>query len=212
VLEAAEADIEFDGKDFRVAGTDKAKSFVDIVKTSFVTAKLPNDMSIGIDETGSFTPPGATYPNGCHIAEVEIDPNTGEVKVLDYTVVDDFGNVMNPMMVEGQVHGGVAQGLGQALIEEVVHDPATGQVLTGSFMDYAMPRATDMPMIRIETHAVPTKVNALGAKGVGEAGTVGALTAVVNAACSALAPLGVKHIDMPLTPYRVWAAIRAAKA
>ncbi|MBL0930331.1 MAG: molybdopterin-dependent oxidoreductase [Alphaproteobacteria bacterium] len=105
----------------------------------------------------------------------------------------------------------MAQGLGQALIEEVVHDPATGQVLTGSFMDYAMPRATDMPMIRIETHAVPTKVNLLGAKGVGEAGTVGALTAVINAACSALAPLGVKHIDMPLTPYRVWAAIQAAK-
>ncbi|MBL8654253.1 MAG: molybdopterin-dependent oxidoreductase, partial [Alphaproteobacteria bacterium] len=212
VLEAAEADIEFDGKDFRIAGTDKAKSFVDIVKTSFVTAKLPADMSIGIDETGSFQPPGATYPNGCHIAEVEIDPNTGEVKVLDYTVVDDFGNVMNPMMVEGQVHGGVAQGLGQALLENCVYDPETGQLLTGSFMDYAMPRAYDLPPIRFAYNEVPCRNNPLGVKGAGEAGAIGAPPSIIAAVVDALAEYGVKHIDMPATPEKVWRLIQAGSA
>jgi carbon-monoxide dehydrogenase large subunit len=199
-LEAALADIEFGDGVFRIAGTDRVASWAEIAGPEGLKADV------------HFQPPAVTFPNGCHVCEVEVDPETGAVVVVSYAAVEDIGNVMNRQIAEGQIHGGVAQGLGQALIEEVVHDSATGQVLTGSFMDYAMPRATDMPMIRIETHAVPTKVNALGAKGVGEAGTVGALTAVVNAACSALAPLGVKHIDMPLTPYRVWAAIRAAKA
>jgi len=212
MLEAAEADIEFDGKDFRVAGTDKAKSFIDVVKTSFITTKLPADMSIGIDETGSFTPPGATYPNGCHIAEVEIDPNTGEVRVLDYTVVDDFGNVMNPMMVEGQVHGGVAQGLGQALLENCVYDPETGQLLTGSFMDYAMPRAYDLPPIRFAYNEVPCRNNPLGVKGAGEAGAIGAPPSIIAAVVDALAEYGVKHIDMPATPEKVWRLIQAGSA
>ncbi len=212
MLEAAEADVEFDGKDFRVAGTDKTKSFTEVVKTSFITTKLPNDMSIGIDETGSFTPPGATYPNGCHIAEVEIDPNTGEVKVLDYTVVDDFGNVMNPMMVEGQVHGGVAQGLGQALLENCVYDPETGQLLTGSFMDYAMPRAYDLPPIRFAYNEVPCRNNPLGVKGAGEAGAIGAPPSIIAAVVDALSEYGVKHIDMPATPEKVWRLIQAGSA
>ncbi len=199
-LEAALADIEFGDGVFRIVGTDRVARWAEIAGPEGLKADV------------HFQPPAVTFPNGCHVCEVEVDPETGAVEVVSYAAVEDIGNVMNRQIAEGQIHGGVAQGLGQALIEEVVHDPATGQVLTGSFMDYAMPRATDMPMIQIATHAVPTKVNALGAKGVGEAGTVGALTAVINAACSALAPLGVTHIDMPLTPYRVWAAIQAAKS
>lgn len=208
-LEAAEADIEFDGKSFRVAGTDKAKSMADIAKASFTTARLPPDMSIGIDETASFAPPGATYPNGCHIVEVEIDRATGVVQVVDYVVVDDFGNVMNPLMVAGQVHGGVAQGLGQALLENCVYDPETGQLLTGSFMDYAMPRAYDLPEIRFAYNEVPCKNNPLGVKGAGEAGAIGAPPAIIAAVVDALAEFGVKHVDMPATPEKVWRLIQA---
>jgi aerobic carbon-monoxide dehydrogenase large subunit len=198
-LEAAVADIEFGDGVFRIAGTDRVASWSEVAGPE------------GLKAAVHFQPPAVTFPNGCHVCEVEVDPQTGAVEVVTYAAVEDIGHVMNFQLAEGQIHGGVAQGLGQALIEEVVHDPATGQILTGSFMDYAMPRASDMPPIRIKTHAVPTKVNTLGAKGVGEAGTVGALSAVVNAVCAALAPLGVRHIDMPLTPYRVWAAIQAAK-
>ena len=153
-----------------------------------------------------FTVPGRSYPNGAHIAEVEADPDTGHVAVVKYTVVDDFGLLINPMLAEGQVHGGVAQGLGQAVTEHVVYSDE-GQLLSGSFMDYAMPRAADMPWIDFDTELVPSTANEIGMKGCGEAGTVGALAAVTNAALDALWDAGVRHVDMPLTPMRVWSWI-----
>ncbi|MBI2509413.1 MAG: xanthine dehydrogenase family protein molybdopterin-binding subunit, partial [Betaproteobacteria bacterium] len=155
---------------------------------------------------------GASYPNGCHIAEVEIDAETGTAAIARYTAVDDLGNVVNPVLVEGQVHGGVAQGAGQVFGEHAVYDPDTAQLLTGSFMDYVMPRAGWLRRIEVHDHPVPTPTNALGAKGVGESGCSGSLPALVNAAMDALRPLGIRHLDMPLTPARVWAAIQAAKA
>jgi carbon-monoxide dehydrogenase large subunit len=154
---------------------------------------------------------GATFPNGCHICEVEVDPETGAVQVQSYVVVDDVGTVINPMLVKGQIAGGVAQGVGQALGECIVHDPQTGQLLSATFMDYAMPRATDLPNFSVISHPVPTAMNPLGVKGVGEAGTVGALAATMSAVCDALAPLGVLHLDVPATPHRIWQAIRDAK-
>jgi carbon-monoxide dehydrogenase large subunit len=157
-----------------------------------------------------FQPPTVTFPNGCHVCEVEVDPETGVAETIAYSIVEDVGRVLDPVLVHGQIHGGVAQGLGQALMESVAFDPRSAQLVTGSFMDYAMPRAADMPEMRIETRDVPTAVNALGAKGVGEAGTVGSLTAVINAICDALAPLGVRQVEMPLTPARIWSAINAA--
>jgi carbon-monoxide dehydrogenase large subunit len=151
-----------------------------------------------------------TFPNGTHVCEVEIDPETGTVTIVRYAVVDDVGRMINPMLVKGQIHGGVVQGLGQALFEDLTYDPATGQLLAATFMDYAMPRADDVPGFDVAAHEVPTQVNPLGAKGVGEAGTVGALPALLNAVNDALAPLGVRHLDMPVTPARVWRAIREA--
>jgi carbon-monoxide dehydrogenase large subunit len=142
---------------------------------------------------------------------VEIEPDTGAVRIVRHTVVDDVGRMVNPMLVKGQIHGGVVQGLGQALYEELAYDAETGQLLAGSFMDYAMPRAEDVPLFEVDSHEVPTAVNPLGAKGVGEAGTVGALPALANAVNDALAPLGVRHLDMPFTPARVWAAIQRAR-
>ncbi len=154
---------------------------------------------------------GISYPNGCHIAEVEIDPETGAAVIARYTAVDDLGHVVNPVLVEGQVHGGVVQGAGQVFGEHAVYDPATAQLLTGSFMDYVMPRAGLIRDMEVHDHPVPTPTNALGAKGVGESGCSGSLPALVNAAMDALRPLGIRHLDMPLTPARVWAAINAAR-
>jgi carbon-monoxide dehydrogenase large subunit len=146
------------------------------------------------------------------VCEVEIDEDTGVVQIVKHSVVDDVGHMVNPMLVKGQIHGGVVQGLGQGLFEVLAYDRETGQLLSGSFMDYVMPRADDMPSFDVDSHEVPTAVNPLGAKGVGEAGTVGALPALLNAVNDALAPLGVRHLDMPLTPERVWRAIQDAKA
>ena len=157
-------------------------------------------------------PTAVTFPNGTHICEVEIDPDTGVTEVVRYSAVEELGYVLNPMLVAGQTHGGVAQGVGQAMGEQIVHDPHSGQMLTASFMDYQMPRADDLPDILMTTREVPTKVNPLGAKGVGEAGTVGAMAAAMNAVNDALAPLGIRHFDMPATPNRVWSAIAAARA
>src|SRR5947209_5904061 len=161
---------------------------------------------------GTIGPDDNTYPNGCHVCEVEIDPDTGALEIVRYVVVDDVGTVVNPMGLKGQIHGGVAQGLGQALMEQVVYDRQSGQNLTGSFMDYGMPRADTMPYMEITSNPVPTKRNPLGAKGAGEAGTVGALPAIVNAVVGALAPLGVKSLDMPATSERIWQAMRDARA
>jgi carbon-monoxide dehydrogenase large subunit len=199
-LEAALVDIEFAAGRFTVAGTDRSVSLAEI-------AKLAEG---GLSAGATFQPPNVTFPNGCHICEVEVDPETGTVAMIAYVAVEDIGHVLNPTLAHGQIHGGAAQGIGQALLERIVYDPDSAQLLTGSFMDYAMPRAADMPEFTIEMRAVPTAVNPLGAKGVGEAGTVGALAATINAICDALAPLGVRHIEMPATPERVWAAIQRA--
>jgi carbon-monoxide dehydrogenase large subunit len=212
LLEAAEADIKFvDGK-FSVVGTDRAVVLKDVARAAFVPSQLPKGLEPGLFETGTFVPPSDTWPNGCHVCEVEIDPETGAVELVDYDVVDDVGTVINPVTLKGQIHGGVAQGVGQILSEEVVYDRESGQLLTASFMDYAIPRADTLPDMHVESNPVPTKLNPLGAKGAGEAGTVGALPAVMNAILDALAPLGVRELDMPASGARVWQAIQAARA
>src|SRR5712671_2686958 len=215
LLEAAEADIEFtvgdSGGNFAVAGTDRRITIADVAKAAFQIGRLPPGFEGGLFETGTFSPSDTTYPNGSHVCEVEIDPETGELEILNYVVVDDVGTVVNPIGLKGQIHGGVAQGLGQAVMEEVVYDRESGQLLSGSFMDYAMPRAEDFPYMSIESNPCPTMLNPLGAKGAGEAGTVGALPAIVNAVLDALAPLGVNHIEMPTTSQRIWQAIAGVR-
>ena len=209
MLEAAPEDVQYGDGRFSVAGTDKGVSFAEVARTAY-TRQVTPALEPGFTETAAFTPPAVTFPNGCQVCEVEIDPDTGAVRIARHTVVDDVGKMVNPLLVKGQIHGGVVQGLGQALFEDLVYDEA-GQVVAGSFMDYAMPRADDIPFFDVDSHEVPTQVNPLGAKGVGEAGTVGALPALVNAVNDALAPLGVRHLDMPMTAERVWRAIRDAK-
>jgi carbon-monoxide dehydrogenase large subunit len=159
-----------------------------------------------------YDPTNFTFPAGTHICEVEIDPDTGVVQVANFSACDDFGNIINPMIVEGQVHGGLCQGIGQALLENCVYDKESGQLLTGSFMDYALPRADDLPSFNVATKVTPCTHNPLGAKGCGEAGAIGAPAALMNAVLDALAPVGVKHFDMPASPHRVWQAIQGAKA
>jgi aerobic carbon-monoxide dehydrogenase large subunit len=212
LLEASIKDIEFANGSFTVAGTDLKVALQEVAKAAFLVPRLPAGFEGGLYETATFAPASETYPNGTHVCEVEVDPLTGVVAVLDYVVADDVGIMINPAGVKGQIHGGVAQGLGQALMEQVVYDPDSGQLLSGSFMDYAMPRASDMPMVRVKSNAVPTALNPMGAKGAGEAGTVGAIPAVINAVIDALSPLGVTTIEMPATSGKVWAAIRAARA
>jgi carbon-monoxide dehydrogenase large subunit len=212
MLEAAPEDIVFADGRFTVTGTDKGLAFADVARAAYQPRQLPPGLEPGFSETAAFTPPAVTFPNGCQVCEVEIDEATGAVQIVRHTVVDDVGRMVNPMLVKGQIHGGVVQGLGQALFEDLTYDPETGQLLAGSFMDYAMPRADDVPLFEVDSHEVPTRVNPLGAKGVGEAGTVGALPALANAVNDALAPLGVRHLDMPFTPVRVWQAIRDARA
>ena len=212
MLEAAEADIVFDDGEFAVSGTDRKVTLKEVAKVSYAAAQLPSGMELGLDETAIVLPPGPTYPNGCHVCEVEIDPDTGVVDLVKYTVADDVGVALSPMMVKGQVHGGVVQGAGQALMEEVVYDPDSGQLLSGSFMDYTMPRADNFPSFDVLECGVPSKNNPFGFKGAGEAGTVGALPSVMNAVCNALQPLGIRHVDMPATAPRMWEAIRNASA
>ena len=210
LLETSAVDMEFADGTFSVAGTDRSVSLTDVAKASFTPARLPKGTEPGLFETATFAPDDDTYPNGSHVCEVEIDPDTGMTEVVGYWVVDDVGTMINPVIVKGQIHGGVAQGIGQALAEQVVYDPESGQLLSGSFMDYPMPRAGDFPDIGIEAHAVPTDRNPLGVKGAGEAGTVGALPATMNAVLNALAEVGVTTLDMPATPNRVWQAIQDA--
>jgi carbon-monoxide dehydrogenase large subunit len=211
LLEVAEDDIAFADGNFSVAGTDRRVTIADVAKASFQAGRLPPGLEGGLYETGTFAPEDNTYPNGSHVCEVEIDPDTGALEIVRYVVVDDVGTVVNPIGLKGQIHGGVVQGLGQALMEQVVYDRESGQNLTGSFMDYSMPRADTVPRIEITSNPVPTKRNPLGAKGAGEAGTVGALPAIVNAVVDALAPLGVKDLDMPATSERIWKAIQGAR-
>ncbi len=208
LLEAAEADVEFaDGK-FTVAGTDRSKSFGEVALTAYVPHNYPEDLEPGLDETAFYDPKNFTYPSGAHIAEVEIDPETGDVTIINFTASDDFGRIINPMIVAGQVHGGLAQGIGQALLEGCVYDKQTGQLLTGSYNDYAMPRAADFPRFSLSTNVTPCTHNPLGVKGCGEAGAIGAPAALTNAIVDALKPLDVRHIDMPATPERLWRVIQ----
>jgi aerobic carbon-monoxide dehydrogenase large subunit len=208
LLEAAAADIEFADGAFRIAGTDRQVPFGEVVLQAYVPHNFPHgEMEPGLDETGFYEPGDFTWPIGAHVAEVEIDPATGIVRLERYLAVDDFGTVVNPMVVEGQVHGGVVQGVGQALWEEVVYEPGSGQLLTGTPMDYGLPRADRLPPIETATMAYETSSNPLGAKGAGEAGTIAAPAAVMNAILDALAPLGVTQLDMPATPDKVWRAL-----
>jgi carbon-monoxide dehydrogenase large subunit len=207
-LETAPADIEFADGTFTVAGTDRRIGLAEVAKRA--ATEVPAGEQPGLGGTDTFMPPAFTYPNGCHLAEVDIDADTGRVDVVSYTVVDDFGTIVNPLLLAGQVHGGIAQGVGQALLESCVYDAGSGQLVTGSLMDYCMPRADDLPGIEFRTNVVPSTANPLGIKGAGEAGAIGAPPAVVNAVIDALARLGVGHLDMPLTPEKVWRAIRGA--
>jgi carbon-monoxide dehydrogenase large subunit len=212
MMEAAVEDVEFAEGGYTVSGTDRKVSIMDVAKASYAMAGFPSlEFGIGLDAVGEWDIGPCNFPNGCQVAEVEIDPETGFVALDRLHVVDDVGTVMNPLLLKGQLHGGVAQGVGQVLMEDIVYDAESGQLVSGSFMDYCMPRAADFPSIEIETHPVPTKTNPIGVKGAGESGTVGAPPAVMAAIMNALAPLGVEAFDMPATPHRVWQAIRTAK-
>ncbi|MFN3890583.1 MAG: xanthine dehydrogenase family protein molybdopterin-binding subunit [Beijerinckiaceae bacterium] len=211
MLEASVEDIALEDGVFRIAGTDRSITITQVAQTAFNPTALPPDIEIGLYETATWSPDVGNIPNSAHVCEVEIDPETGVTEIVRYTAVHDVGVEINPLLVEGQVHGGIAQGAGQALMEGVIYDGASGQVLTGSFMDYAMPRADNFCSFEIDRNPVPTKTNPLGVKGAGECGTVGALPAVMNAINDALAPLGVRNIAMPCTPDRVWRAIRDAR-
>jgi carbon-monoxide dehydrogenase large subunit len=209
-LEAAEADIVFESGRFSIAGTDRFIGILDLAAAQRAQAQVGQDVAtLDAAEVAQIT--SHTFPNGCHIAEVEVDPETGVVCLVRYSVTDDVGHAVNPLIVRGQVHGGVAQGFGQAVLERTVFDPDSGQLLSGSFVDYALPRADDLPDIEVELIEVPCRTNPLGVKGAGEAGAVGSPPAVINAIIDALVPLGVTHIDMPATPERVWRAIAAAQ-
>jgi carbon-monoxide dehydrogenase large subunit len=211
LFEAAEADVEFADGVFSVAGTDRRLGIEEVARAAFDPVRQAPGIEPGFDESGHFTPPQPTFPNGCHVCEVEIEPDTGHIDILRYLVVDDFGTVINPLLLAGQVQGGVAQGVGQAMLERTVFDPETGQLLTGSLTDYCIARAEDLPAIEFAYNIVPCRTNPLGVKGAGEAGAIGAPPALVNAVVDALGELGIAHLDMPLTPERVWQAIHAAE-
>ncbi len=209
-LEASADDLEFADGVFTIAGTDRSISLEEVAKSSYVPGKLPDGVDGGIDERSTFAPKTANFPNGTHACELEIDPDTGEIEVIGYVIVDDVGTVLNPLLLKGQIHGGVAQGYGQAVLERAVYDE-DGQNVAASFMDYAMPRAGDLTMFDVKSNPVPTRQNPLGVKGAGEAGTVGALPAVMNAIENALNAAGVPMIEMPASPERVWQALQAVK-
>jgi carbon-monoxide dehydrogenase large subunit len=198
-LEVAFTDLRFSSGQFYIVGTDRRISLMDIARSEG-----------GMEETAEFSPEAPTFPQGCHVCEVEIDPETGDVSIERYVAVDDVGNILNPSILEGQIHGGVAQGIGQALLEEVCYDPVSGQILNGSFMDYAMPRADNFCNFTSESYPIPTNINSLGVKGAGEAGTVGALPAVMCAVADALADVGGGDINMPATSERIWQALRTS--
>ena len=210
LLEASEADIEFKDGKFTVAGTDRAKAFGEIAFAAYVPHNYPlEELEPGLDETAYYDPKNFTFPSGTHACEVEIDPDTGAVQIVKFTAADDFGRIVNPLIVDGQVHGGLAQGIGQALLEDCRYDRDSGQLLTGSYMDYCMPRADNLPSFTVSTHGTLCTHNPLGAKGCGEAGAIGAPGAVMNAVVDALAPLGIADLSMPATPEKIWRAIKA---
>lgn len=212
MMEADVGDIEFKDGTFNVAGTDKAIPLVEVAKASYAPMGPMTKFGIGLEGSGSHSPEPPSHPNGAHAVEVEIDPETGEVTIDRYVMVDDLGQVLNPMIVNGQQHGGVAQGIGQALYEHAVYDRSSAQLVTGSFMDYVMPRADMLPHFEIALEEVRCKTNPIGVKGIGESGTIGAPPVVINAIIDALSPLGIDRIDMPATPSRVWETIKRAKS
>ncbi len=212
MLEAAVSDIEFHEGIFSVAGTDRTVSLLEVAKTAYKPTAIPPDIEPGLDETGTFTPQYWNWPTGVQVCELEIDPDTGRTEIVNFVCVDDVGTVINPMLLKAQMHGGIVQGIGQALMEDVVFDAESGQLLTGSLMDYCLPRADDLCDMEIISAPVPTTSNPIGAKGGGESGPTGALPTVINAVVDALKPLGVTHLDMPATPERVWQTIRDARA
>jgi carbon-monoxide dehydrogenase large subunit len=207
-LEAAASDIEFAAGTFTVAGTDKSVAIGDVVFSAYVPHNYPlEELEPGLDEGAFYDPANFTYPAGCHICEVEVDEDTGVVEVVNLVAVDDFGKIINPMIVEGQVHGGLAHGIGQSLLESCVYDNQTGQLLTGSLLDYCIPRADDLPSFTVSTRETPCPHNPLGVKGCGEAGAIGSPPALINAVTDAI---GVANLDMPATPEKVWRAMQAA--
>ena len=211
LLETSEADIEFENGQFVVPGTDKAKAFGEVALTAYVPHQYPlEELEPGLEETAFYDPKNFTFPAGTYVCEVEVDPETGVVEIASFHAIDDFGTIINPMIVEGQVHGGLVQGIGQALLEGANYDE-NGQLLSGSYMDYTMPRAADVPSFSVDTTVTECEHNPLGVKGCGEAGAIGAPPAVINAILNALAEVGVKKLDMPATPHRVWQAIRNAQ-
>jgi carbon-monoxide dehydrogenase large subunit len=209
-LEASVADVEFVRGRFNIAGTDLGIHIMDVAERLRLGGELPEGMPRTLDVSHIFKGVPSAFPNGCHIAEVEVDPDTGVVEIVSYATVNDFGVLVNPMLVAGQAHGGIAQGAGQALMESVVYDE-DGQMMTGSYMDYGLPRASDLSGLGFESHPVPARTNPLGAKGCGEAGCAGSLPAVMNALVDALSEFGIMHIDMPATPLRIWQAIQEAR-
>jgi carbon-monoxide dehydrogenase large subunit len=216
LMEAAPADVEFKAGTYTVVGTDKRMSIADVARAFFAPVGPVLKLGLGLDGVGTYSgrPGGApNYPNGCQVCEVEVDPETGTVRIDRFAAVDDLGMVINPSICEGQIHGGIAQGVGQALFENIIYDGESGQLLTGSFLDYGMPRAADFPVFLSELVEIPATTNPLGIKAIGEAGTIAAPPTIVNAVLDALQACGVEHIDMPLTPARIWQAANAgAKA
>jgi aerobic carbon-monoxide dehydrogenase large subunit len=205
LFEVDPGDVEFADGVFRVAGTDRAIPILELAQR-MRAGEMAGDLAGGLDNAAKFVSPQMSFPNGCHICEVEIDPETGVVAVAAYTAVDDVGNVLHETIVEGQIHGGVAQGIGQVLGERVIYG-ADGQLQTASFMDYVMPRADDLPPLSVHHHVVPCTTNPLGAKGAGESGVAGSLPSAVNAVLDALASRGISHLDLPMTPQRIWLAL-----
>lgn len=211
LLEASADDLEFAAGQFTVKGTDKTISLKQAAQAAFVPMRLPAGFDGGLNESAVYAPAKDTYPNGCHVCEVEIDPQTGKAQLVNYVIVDDVGTVINPLTLKGQIHGGIAQGIGQILLEQVYYAPDSGQLVTASFLDYAMPRSDTMSDIVVKSNPQPTSLNPLGAKGAGEAGCVGALPAVMNALIHALEPAGVATLEMPATSNQIWHAIQAAQ-
>jgi carbon-monoxide dehydrogenase large subunit len=212
MMEADAGDLEFKDGQYRVTGTDKSISIVDVAKASYAPmGPLTEKFGVGLESTGSYSANPPSHPNGSHVCEVEVDPETGEVTIDRYYVVDDLGRILNPMIVRGQIQGGVVQGIGQALMEHQIYDRQSGQLLTGSFMDYAMPHAAALPNVEATLEEVTCKTNPIGVKGIGESGTIGAPPTIINAVIDALRPLGVEEIDMPATPLRVWETIQQAR-
>jgi carbon-monoxide dehydrogenase large subunit len=213
LLEASDADIEFKNGQLSVAGTDKSVSFGDVAMAAYVPHNYPLDvLEPGLEETAFYDPKNFTFPAGCHVCEVEVDADTGLVEVVSFAAADDFGRIINPMIVEGQVHGGVTQGIGQALYEQCIYDPDSGQLLTGTLMDYCLPKADNVPDYAVTTNTTLCTHNVLGVKGCGEAGAIGSTPAVINAVLNALTDLHVDDISLPATPQKVWQAIQSASA